>query len=65
VTTSRNDVHYIATEYGVADLYGRTVRDRARLLIEIAHPSFRAELAEAAEELYHVPKFHVPELPTA
>jgi len=65
VTTSRNDVHYIATEYGVADLYGRTVRERARLLIEIAHPSFRAELAEAAEKLYHVPKFQVPELPVA
>ncbi len=62
VITSRNDVHYVATEYGVADLYGRTIRDRARQLVEIAHPHFRAELAEAAEKLYHVPKFVVPSL---
>ncbi|RPJ01299.1 MAG: acetyl-CoA hydrolase/transferase family protein [Chloroflexi bacterium] len=60
VVTSRNDVHYVATEYGVADLFGRTVRDRARQLVEIAHPKFRAELAEAAEQLYHVPRFVVP-----
>lgn len=64
VTTTRNDVHYVATEYGVVDLYGRTVRDRARLLIDIAHPRFRAELAEAAEQIYHVPKFFVPGRPT-
>ena len=63
VITSRNDVHYIATEYGVADLYGRSVRERARRLVEIAHPRFRAELAEAAEKLYHVPRFFVPEMP--
>jgi 4-hydroxybutyrate CoA-transferase len=63
VITTRNDVHYVATEYGVVDLFGRTVRDRARMLVEIAHPKFRAELAEAAEELYHVPTFAVPELP--
>ena len=56
-------MHYVATEYGVVDLFGRTVRDRARMLVEIAHPKFRAELAEAAEELYHVPTFAVPELP--
>ncbi|WP_119071721.1 acetyl-CoA hydrolase/transferase family protein [Aggregatilinea lenta] len=62
VTTSRNDVHYIATEYGVVDLYGRTIRERAQLLVEIAHPRFRAELAEAAEKLYHVPQFFVPDL---
>jgi acetyl-CoA hydrolase len=62
VVTSRNDVHYVATEYGVADLYGRTIRDRARQLVEIAHPKFRAELTEAAEKLYHVPKFVVPAL---
>lgn len=63
VVTSRNDVHYVATEYGVADLFGRTIRDRARQLVEIAHPTFRAELAEAAEKLYHVPRFVVPALP--
>ncbi len=64
VTTSRNDVHYIATEYGVADLYGRTIRERAQQLVEIAHPKFRAELAEAAEKLYHVTQFFVPDLST-
>lgn len=63
VITSRNDVHYIATEFGVADLYGHTVRERARALIDIAHPKFRAELAEAAGKLYHLPTFFVPELP--
>jgi 4-hydroxybutyrate CoA-transferase len=63
VITTRNDVHYVATEYGVVDLFGRTVRDRARMLVEIAHPRFRAELAEAAETLFHVPTFAVPELP--
>lgn len=63
VTTSRNDVHYIVTEFGVADLYGRTIRDRARMLVEIAHPDFRAELAEAAATMYHIPQFFVPELP--
>ncbi len=60
VITTRNDVHYVATEYGVADLYGRTIRDRAKALVDIAHPKFRAELAEAAEKLYHVPRWIVP-----
>ena len=64
VITTRNDVHYVATEYGVADMFGRTIRDRARQLVEIAHPQFRAELAEAAEKLYHIPSFAVPEIPT-
>ncbi|NLX11045.1 MAG: acetyl-CoA hydrolase/transferase family protein [Chloroflexi bacterium] len=63
VVTTRNDVHFIATEFGVADLYGRTIRERAKALVEIAHPKFRAELAEAAEKLYAVPRFFVPELP--
>ena len=44
VTTSRNDVHYIVTEYGIADLRGKTIRQRAKALIEIAHPQFREEL---------------------
>jgi 4-hydroxybutyrate CoA-transferase len=48
VTTSRNDVHYIVTEYGVAYLYGKTVRQRTEALIRIAHPDFRAELEAAA-----------------
>jgi 4-hydroxybutyrate CoA-transferase len=62
VITTRNDVHFIATEYGVADLYGRSIRQRAQALVEIAHPKFRAELADAAEQLYHVPKFFVPKM---
>lgn len=44
VTTSRNDVDYIITEYGIAHLRGKTLRERAKLLIDIAHPKFREEL---------------------
>ena len=44
VTTSRNDVDYVVTEYGIAHLKGRTLRERAHALIEIAHPDFREEL---------------------
>ena len=49
VVTSRGDVHYVVTEYGIADLYGRTVEERALSLIEIAHPKFRAELLTDAK----------------
>jgi 4-hydroxybutyrate CoA-transferase len=51
VTTSKNDIDHVVTEYGVARLRGRTVRERARALIAIAHPDFRAELTDAAEQL--------------
>jgi 4-hydroxybutyrate CoA-transferase len=44
VTTSRNDVHYVITEYGIANLRGKTLQQRAEALIEIAHPAFRASL---------------------
>ena len=54
--------HYIATEYGVADLYGRSIRERVKLLIDIAHPDFRAELADAAEQYYRVARVAVPDL---
>jgi 4-hydroxybutyrate CoA-transferase len=54
VVTSRNHVHYIVTEFGVADLYGKTIRQRAKALIEIAHPDFRAELAKQAHELKYL-----------
>ncbi len=50
VTTSRNDVHYVVTEYGIANLRGKTVRQRARELIGIAHPDFREELEKQACE---------------
>jgi acyl-CoA hydrolase len=51
VTTGKNDVNYVVTEYGVAQLRGRTARERARALIGIAHPDFRAELTEAAARM--------------
>jgi 4-hydroxybutyrate CoA-transferase len=44
VVTSRGDVHYVVTEYGVACLHGKTVRERCRSLINIGHPKFREEL---------------------
>ena len=52
VTTSRCDVNYIVTEYGVAQLRGQTLRERAKRLIAIAHPKFRAELAEEYEKRF-------------
>ena len=51
VTTTRNHVHYVCTEFGVASLYGRTIRQRAQALIEVAHPDFRPELEKKASEL--------------
>jgi 4-hydroxybutyrate CoA-transferase len=46
VVDTRADVHFVATEFGVVDLWGKSVRERAELLIGIAHPSFRGELYE-------------------
>ncbi|MBZ0136616.1 MAG: 4-hydroxybutyrate CoA-transferase [Planctomycetes bacterium] len=51
VVTSRGDVHYIATEYGVANLYAKGIHERAKALIQIAHPNFREELQRRAVEL--------------
>lgn len=53
VTTGRNDVHYVVTEYGIADLYCKTNRERARALINIAHPDFRAELKREYERVFN------------
>jgi acyl-CoA hydrolase len=50
VVTSRGDVHYVVTEYGSADLWGRSVRERAHALIGLAHPDFRGELLAAAKQ---------------
>ena len=50
VVTSRGDVHYVVTEFGVADLHGKTIRQRAEALIEIAHPKFREELYSYCEK---------------
>jgi 4-hydroxybutyrate CoA-transferase len=54
VVTTRNHVRYVVTEYGVADLYGRTIRQRAQSLIDIAAPEFRDELRYAARELCYL-----------
>jgi GNAT superfamily N-acetyltransferase len=54
VVTSRGDVRYIVTEFGVADLWGKNIRQRTLALIEIAHPDFRAELLNAAKERRYV-----------
>jgi acetyl-CoA hydrolase len=54
VVTTRYDVHYVATEYGVANLYGKTIRQRAKALIDVAHPDFRAELERKAIELKYL-----------
>ncbi len=53
VTTSRYDVNYVVTEYGIAQLKGKTLRERAQALITIAHPDFRPELIQAFEERFH------------
>ena len=52
VTTPRNDVHYVATEYGVVNLKGLSSTDRAIALIELAHPSYRRRLTEAAQSMH-------------
>jgi len=52
VTTNRYDVEYIITEYGIANLKYRSVRDRARMLISIAHPTFRDSLATEFEQRF-------------
>jgi 4-hydroxybutyrate CoA-transferase len=54
VVTSRGDVHYVITEYGVAYLYGKSIRERVKALIGIAHPDFREELTEFAKENYKI-----------
>lgn len=54
VVTTRNHVRYVVTEYGIADLYGKTIRQRATALINIAHPKFRDELKRQAGELHYI-----------
>lgn len=50
VVTTRADVHYVVTEYGIAQLFGRSLNERANALIAIAHPKFRAELEKEMSE---------------
>ncbi|RMF44985.1 MAG: acetyl-CoA hydrolase/transferase family protein [Anaerolineae bacterium] len=54
VVTTRNHIHYVVTEYGVADLYGKTIRQRAQALINVAHPDFRDELTHQAKALNYL-----------
>ena len=61
VVTSRGDVHYVVTEYGIAQLWGKSVRERASALIEIAHPDVRPDLLnEAKARHYLLPDHPLP-----
>jgi acetyl-CoA hydrolase len=51
VVTTRNHVRFVVTEHGVADLYGKSIRQRAQALINIAHPDFRDDLKKEANQL--------------
>jgi acyl-CoA hydrolase/RimJ/RimL family protein N-acetyltransferase len=68
VVTSRGDVHYVVTEYGIATLRGKSIRERALELIKIAHPKFRDELLGKVREHMRVPHYQkqtpglIPEL---
>jgi acetyl-CoA hydrolase len=54
VVTTRNHVHFVVTEFGVAELYGKTVRQRTQALIKIADPRFRDEITAKARELHYL-----------
>jgi acyl-CoA hydrolase len=54
VVTTRGHVHWVVTEYGAVNLHGKTLRERAELLIGIAHPDFRAELRRQYAGVRHV-----------
>lgn len=58
VTTSRNDVRMIATEYGIADLWGCNINERVHALANIAHPKFRDDLLRYAREQHYIGKIH-------
>jgi acyl-CoA hydrolase/GNAT superfamily N-acetyltransferase len=60
VVTTRGDVDVIITEYGLATLHGKTIRERVLSLIAIAHPDFRNELLEAAKKMQYVFEDQVP-----
>ena len=51
VTTGKNDINYVVTEFGVAQLRGKSAKQRTQEMISIAHPKFRAELTEAARRM--------------
>jgi 4-hydroxybutyrate CoA-transferase len=52
VTSLRHDIDYVVTEYGIAHLRGKTLKDRAESLIEIAHPKFREQLENEKRRLF-------------
>ncbi len=54
VVVTRGDIHYVVTEYGIAYVHGKSVRDRAMTLINIAHPDFRSELLAAAKQQRYI-----------
>jgi 4-hydroxybutyrate CoA-transferase len=54
VVTTRNHIRFVVTEYGVADLYGKSIRQRATALINISHPDFRDTLKKSASELHYI-----------
>lgn len=54
VVTTRNHIRFVVTEYGIADLYGKSIRQRAQSLINIAHPNFREELTAQAKGLNYI-----------
>lgn len=68
VVTSRGNVHYVVTEFGIASLQGKSVRERALELIRVAHPKFRDELLTQIRKKYWVPDYQtktptdIPEL---
>lgn len=68
VVTSRGHVHYVVTEFGVASLRGKSIRERALELIRVAHPKFRQQLLQQVRQHYWVPHYQqqtpsdVPEL---
>lgn len=54
-TIARTDVHYVVTEHGIAYLFGKSIRERATALIELAHPQFRPELFAQAQAMGYLP----------
>jgi len=64
VVTSRGHVHYVVTEYGIANLRGKSIRERALELIRVAHPKFRDQLLEQVRKHYWVPE-HQENTPTS
>ena len=54
VTAQRTFVDYVVTEFGIAELKGRSLKQRAAALLEVAHPDFQPDLRREAERIYHI-----------